>query len=158
MPTNAIKAAVQKLQESGLAALSEIRGSTAEEISKLEAHVGVRLPSAYRSFLRVMGEGAGGFLIGTDWTLPNLFSFKASAKRLLEENNIEASLLSTTMFVFAMHQGYQFLFFDCAGSADPPVFLFLDGEPGPRQVFGSFSDWLVRCVDDEIAIYRKLRR
>ena len=156
MPENLIKSAVAKLKESGLAAPGEIHGCTPEQISALEAQTGVRLPSAYRSFLRTMGERAGEFLVGTDWTFRNLVGLKTAAERLLKRNRVEATPLSASSFVFAMHQGYQFLYFDAAASADPPVFLFLDSESGPRKVFESFSEWLDRCVDDEIAIYKKL--
>lgn len=116
------------------------------------------MPSSYRSFLRLVGQGAGEFLVGTDWTFPCLAGLRASAERLLNENRVESNALSSTAFVFAMHQGYQFLYFDGALSVDPPVLLFLDGEAGPRQVSTSFSEWFLRCVDDEIAMYEKLRR
>jgi hypothetical protein len=53
-------------------------------------------------------------------------------------------------FVFAVHQGYTFLFFRCGGSDDPPVFLYEEGETRFRQVADSFSAWLVGCAQDEI--------
>ncbi len=56
-----------------------------------------------------------------------------------------------------MHQGYQFLYFDCDAGHDPPVYLFLEGEDAPRQVFDSFSQWLSQCVEDEIAAYAELK-
>jgi hypothetical protein len=144
------------LKESGLAAPGEIHGCTPEQISALEAQTGVKLPSTYRSFLRMMGEGAGEFLVGTDWTFRNLVGLKGTAERLLKRSRVEAAPLSVSTFVFAMHQGYQFLYFDAAASADPSVFLFLEGEAAPRHVFAKFSEWLNSCVDDEIAAYRKL--
>jgi hypothetical protein len=156
MPENAIKSAVAKLKESGLAAPAEIRGCTADQISALEVQTRVTLPSAYRSFLRMMGIGAGDFLVGTDWTFRNLVGLKAAAGRLLKRSRVEVAPLSASTFVFAMHQGYQFLYFDATASADPPVFLFLEGEAAPRQVFGRFSKWLNECVDDEIAAYHML--
>ena len=158
MPENAIKAAVAKLKESGLAAPAEIHGCTAKQISALEAQTGVRLPSDYRLFLCTMGEGAGQFLVGTDWTFRNLVGLKAAAERLLKKSRVEAAPLSASTFVFAMHQGYQFLFFDTTASSDPPVYLFLDSGPTPRQVSMTFSEWLMRSVDDEIAIHERLRR
>ena len=56
-----------------------------------------------------------------------------------------------------MHQGYQFLFFDCQSSAEPPVNLFLEGEKCAQQVFENVLQWFSQCVEDEIATYVELK-
>jgi hypothetical protein len=156
MPHNSIAEAIRKLRESSLASGLDTRGCTGEQIRALESELGFQLPSTYREFLLLAGNGAGRFLIGTDWTFTTLHNLGDAARRLLRECGVDVTILSPTAFVFAMHQGYQFLYFDAAGDDDPPVLLFLEGEPGPRQVFNTFADWLVRCVDDEIEAFRHL--
>lgn len=155
MPKNRIQIAVRRLSQSGLASPSELCGCTNEEIANLESQSSVNLPSTFRTFLSLMGKRAGEFLVGTDWTFSQLPELKERAQGLLEECGLKTAVLPATAFVFAMHQGYQFLFFDSVAGDDPPVFLFLEGEDGPQQVFSSFSQWLLQCVDDEIEAYRE---
>src|SRR5262249_17723678 len=44
-----------------------LRGCTDAEITRLEEHFRVRLPTAYREFLRRMGKGAGEFMESDHW-------------------------------------------------------------------------------------------
>lgn len=96
------------------------------------------------------GRGAGEFLIGTNWMYPDLKGLQKQARELLVDCKCTVPLTETA-FVFAMYQGYQFLFFDCADGDDPPVFRFVDSTPSFEEVFPTFSEWLSQCVDDEIA-------
>jgi hypothetical protein len=68
---------------------------------------------------------------------------------LLRQSKAKVAL-DESDFVFAVHQGYQFLFFK-SGMQDPAVFLFLEGEENFEKVAQRFSDWLIGCVSDEIA-------
>ena len=151
-----VEQAVQRIGSSGLAVVNTLEGCTNEESGQLEAEIGTTLPQAYKAFLSLCGKGAGKFLVGTDWTYPKLLEVKPAAIELLRSSRVAASLPPTS-FVFAMHQGYQFLYFDCDVGHDPPVYLFLEGEDSPRQVFGSFTQWLSQCVDDEIATWADLQ-
>jgi hypothetical protein len=58
-----------------------------------------------------MGHGAGKFLRGTDAFCGTLFALRQAAEELLEENGINYRL-PTNVFVFSMHQGYEFLYFE----------------------------------------------
>jgi hypothetical protein len=158
MAENALQIATRKLRQSGLASASDICACTDEQIADLESRMHLALPYTYRSFLSSMGEGAGKFLVGTDWTLPQLSGLRAKAEELLKECDLESTVLPATAFVFAMHQGYQFLFFDTVAGNDPPVFLFVEGEHEPQRVFNSFSEWLLQCVNEEIETYRELQK
>ena len=58
--------------------------------------------------------------------------------------------LKDTDFVFAVHQGYEFLFFGAQESDDPAVWRYAEGDAAPQEVFSQFSEWLNACVSDEI--------
>ena len=152
MPDNSIKRAIERLVDSGLVSRTELLGCTEEEITQIEKMAGVRLPAAYRYFLAELGGSAGRFLEGSDFTCSVLSGLRSDAERLLEECGAERRM-SPTEFVFAAHQGYQFLFFDCHKGNDPPVCLFVEGEEEAREVSRSFSGWLEGCVEDEIAAW-----
>ncbi len=132
-----------------------MHGCTSEEIRHLEVGLRLHLPKAYREFLSQCGKGAGKFLVGTDWTFAKLTGVQQDAVKLASSCGIDG-LLPLHAFVFAMHQGYQFLYFDCDQSDDPPVMLFLEGEGSPRQVSGSFTQWLSQCIVDEAAAHSRL--
>jgi hypothetical protein len=94
-----------------------------------------------------MGRSAGEFLVGTDFLFPDVLTLRGQAEGLLRECAAPL-VLDPADFVFAMHQGYQFLFFRCDGSDDPPVFHYQDGDSFTR-VADRFSAWLAYCVVDE---------
>ncbi|HUY93451.1 MAG TPA: SMI1/KNR4 family protein [Pirellulales bacterium] len=155
MTTSTIRVTFERLRSTGLAAADATRGCTKEEIAEIESTLRVRLPNAYREFLRLCGKQAGEFLLGTDWTFPTILALKESAAALLRECDVPREL-SPSAFVFAMHQGYQFLFFDCQSGQDPAVFRFIEGDQSARQVFDSFSNWFRQCAEDEIAAQAEL--
>ncbi len=144
---SAIQQAIERIVTSGLAAPREIGGCTEGELQELERLVGLPLPPVYGDFLRAMGHGAGGFLQGTDLWFADLGDINEAAVELVEE--AEDVSLPDSAFVFAMHQGYQFLFFVASGAADPEVFRFVE-EDGIATVATTFSAWLRRAIEDEI--------
>lgn len=155
MTTSSIRTTVELLRAAGLAAADTTRGCTAQEVAEVEATLRVRLPNAYREFLGLCGKQAGEFLSGTGWTFPAILALKESAATLLSECGTQQKL-SPSDFVFATHQGYQFLFFDCQSGQDPPVFRFVEGDQSAQQVFDSFSTWFLQCAEDEIAAHAEL--
>jgi hypothetical protein len=144
---------VERLTQSGLANEDSLHGCSEEEIRQLERIFQLSLPTAYQHFLRRMGRSAGEFLVGTDFLDDRLPELRGAAERLLERSATDFRL-SADHFVFAMHQGYQFLFFDSRASDDPPVFLYLEDEPAPEQVSDSFSSWLLSAMEDEVEGFR----
>ena len=86
-----------------------------------------------------------------------IVGLRGDAEHLLEETNASFRLTNAD-FVFAMHQGYQFLYFTTGQSDDPPVWHFAEGDTEPRRVFAHFSEWLSACVTDEIAAWQEISR
>lgn len=147
---DAVGAAVERIREVGLAAERPLQGLEETEIREVARRQGVaELPAVYVQFLSRLGRSAGDFLRGSDFLYPDLLPLKDYARQLLEED--EAGFgLGPQHFVFLMHQGYQFLYFDATESDDPPVYLYLEGEGEPSQVADSFSAWLETAVEEEI--------
>ena len=149
MEPDPIDDAAQRLIEGGLAVPETLVGCSEADLQQVEDVAGGPLPAMYRRFMQRMGRSAGDFMRGTDILFPHVLSLRRSADALLRDCG-GAFTLGATDFIFASHQGYQFLFFDRALGDNPPVHYFLEGEPGPRQVFLAFSDWLRQCIADEV--------
>jgi len=153
--TEAVDNAINKLVTSGIAATSELVGCSEAELVSLERDLGLRLPVPYRHFLARLGKAAGQFLVGTDFLFPQLRELKKGAEVLLRESGAPFQL-TEMHFVFAMHQGYQFLFFRADESPDPQVFHYEENDTEARCVAPSFTVWLDGCVTDEIAVAAEL--
>jgi hypothetical protein len=116
----------KKLIELKLAMPEEFLGCTQDEIIDLEWRLGISLPKAYQEFLLSMGHGAGKFLRGSDCFFKHLILLQEWAVELLEENHFPKSLPENA-FVFFMHQGYQFSFFNLSEGDDPPTYFYSEG-------------------------------
>jgi SMI1-KNR4 cell-wall len=93
-----------------------------DEINLLEEHFGIKLPNMYRQFLLSFGNGSTEYMVGTDYTLYWLRNMKIEANKMLLENNLTE--LSTDAFVFWMHQGYQFMYFETADNNQNPAIFY----------------------------------
>lgn len=121
-------------------------GCDDEEISKLEQFFEIKLPAAYIEFLSLMGKYSGPLNVGTDCFYEDLFELRELAEELLVENSIEYAL-SPYSFVFEMHQGYQFLFFESNQGDNPAVFSFSEGSDlGVHLVFDTYSEYWLKIV------------
>ena len=100
----------QQMVGGRFASADSIVGCTEDEIQALEKKYDIRLPSIYRAFLGRMGHRAGDFLVGTNWTHRDLSDLRSAGEELIGEA-ATAYRLPADAFVFAMHQGYSFLFF-----------------------------------------------
>jgi hypothetical protein len=138
----------------GLASLDSIIGCTEDEIDALEKQYDIQYPTMYRTFLARMGHAAGDFLVGTDWTYPVLNRLRSHGESLIAEAGT-AYRLPKEAFVFAMHQGYSFLFLHTM-FPDPPVWLYVEGDKKPKEVASSFSGWLRETVSEESQLKAEL--
>lgn len=112
------------------------------QITRLERHLGVRMPVAYRAYLLIAGQQAPPSLIGSDCHGDYLYQLREWAKELLVECGRPFEL-SAQAVVFFMHQGYQFLYFSADGEdEDPSVFYYFEGWSAPEQRYEKFSEWV----------------
>ena len=139
----------------GLARNENMVGCSEDEIDQLEAECHLNLPIAYREFLIACGHGGGKFQVGTDWTYPELLELQATGRFLMQQN-VPSVEFPLNAFVFSSHQGYQFLYFHCGVSEDPPVYYFLENETGPSKVVPTFTSWLQGCIQDDVDAYKEL--
>lgn len=120
---------------------------TEAEVRELEQKVGLTLPLAYKEFLLWMGHSAGGLLVGTDIFYEHL-PLQEAAIELLAENNVTEKLPDTA-FVFMMHQGYQFMFFDVSAGDDPPIHYYLESK-AENYIRWNYEDNLNKFLAIEI--------
>ena len=146
---------IKTMYSSELSKPDEVIGCSKDEISAIEAKFGLKLPASYRAFLERMGKCAGWLLEGSDFYYPDLLECRKAAEDLLKDD--PAFELKETDFVFLQHQGYQFLFFNAAGSEDPPVFRFVEGEKQALKVADNFSSWLATTVAQESKVNEKVK-
>jgi hypothetical protein len=119
------------------------RGCTKSEVAEIEEAFGSSLPAVYRSWLLSHGRVPPDKFIGSDCSYPALLKLNSWAQEILEENG-QPFHLTTHDFVFLMHQGYHFLYFNTAnGDADPVVLEYQDGWGAPSVVDRRLSGWLV---------------
>ena len=142
-----------ELKRSGYGWWWTIRGCTESEIRLIEEHLNLRLPKVYREFLKKMGRQAGKLFVGTDMFYNDLFDNREGFQELLEEDEFSFDL-KPSIFVFAGHQGYTYLFFDTEESLiDPPVYSYNEGELQIKRLYDSFSDFLSESLENLKKIY-----
>ena len=141
----------------GLAAPDDLKGCTREEIEVLQQKFDLTLPATYIEWLTIMGRGAGRFLRGSDAFFPALLELREGAEELLGENGGRFSLPQDA-FVFLMHQGYQFLYFQTLrNDPDPPVTHYLEGN-APSKSWTHLSDYFEQVLLDHIRISEELNK
>ena len=147
----------KKLINSKLAKPTEVKGCSIDEINFLESKIGLKLQEIYKKFLLKFGRGAGEFFLGTDIFFDTIPDLREMAEELLEEDEGHYNL-SSNAFVFSMHQGYQFMFFDLSNyKDDPTVFYYMEGMKRPKKKYDHFSDFLRESIHDYITMQGKKR-
>jgi hypothetical protein len=141
------------LREGGVISKNSLKGCSKSEIQNLEKFFGQPFPVIYKEFLGLIGKEAGNFLSGTDISYKYLKSLQKEAKELLEENRLDVGCL-TNAFVFAMHQGYEILFFYVTDGDDPPVYQYVEGNDRAIKAWDSFSDYLKNMANQYIIYYK----
>ena len=117
-------------------------GCSESEIKRLEEFYNVSLPRTYREFLRYRGHESGTVFLGTDVTYEHLFEIRGYAEELLDENPNTSFSLEPHHFVFALHQGYLFSFFDVRAGDDPPTYFMKELDREPTKEADTFSETL----------------
>jgi hypothetical protein len=131
----------------GVATEDSVRGCSVTEIDEVEGDVRLRLPLAYREFLAKMGRNAGNFYVGTDIFYPNLLGNTKAAHELVAEDKATI-ILPKDSIAFAMHQGYQFTFFQTDEGDDPPVYYYMEQSGGFVKKADQFTQFLADVAHD----------
>ena len=143
---------VQHLQDLGLVDTDRYpaRGCNQEQITEIENKFQITLPQIYKDYLAAIGQKSGDFLRGSDFWYPELLTLREDAEILLQEDNSPFKLPDKA-FVFGMHQGYQFFYFDTLAGDDPPVYHYMEGE-AVKKVNDHYSEFLIDMLSDEIEV------
>ncbi|MGW3512848.1 SMI1/KNR4 family protein [Streptomyces sp. NPDC000994] len=134
-----------------------LRGLSPQELQEIELDQAAPLGEAYRTFLELIGGGAGRFMQGSNVFHPDVLGLGEAATELLEENDVEFTLTPSDRVIF-MHQGYIFDFLRGTGP-DPEVWSFNEGDPpsvGPSCVAATFTDWLRLRAEQETEAWARL--
>ena len=125
---------------------------TEKEIINLEISHGVKLPEEYKKFLRVMGHGAGSFLISDHW-----YAFMESFDDFLgkhffecedeDDDNEEPMKKPEKFFVFASRMGDYNLGFFADGLNEDPEIYEIDDDGTIKKCYDSFWGFIQEMVE-----------
>jgi hypothetical protein len=124
---------------------SQFMPCTEKEITNLEISQGVKLPEEYKKFLRVMGHGAGSFLIGDHWS-----AFMESFDDYLGKQFFECYKSikhPENFFVFASRMGDNNLGFFADGLNDDPEIYEIDDDGNIEKYYDSFWGFIQEMVE-----------
>lgn len=149
-PLARIQAIAATVTDGTTARREDLRPLTVKVIREVEDDQPASLSEAYRSFLSVMGGGAGRLFRGSDVYHPDVMGLWQAAQELLAENGSPFEL-ATSDRVFFMHQGYQFWFLR-GSDPDPEVWAYNEGSNGdvPLREEACFTDWLRDVAQGEM--------
>ena len=148
MGSEDIEGFIKRLCGTHVASEADLRPCSEEDFAILR-DVHIDLPLSYRHLMLTMGRGAGTFKQGTDFFFPDNMNLNADAAILLEEN-AEPFRLPEDVFVFSMHQGYEFNYFSLKQGDDPPVYQYIEGSGVPKMMWRSFTRFLENSLDSQI--------
>lgn len=137
---------VDALSVRGVAGPSSVQGCTESQIAEIASDR--TLPLRYREFLATMGRGAGKFFVGTDIFYPSIIGLTQDARELVSEDSSDMQFPADAI-AFAMHQGYEVLFFRTTEGDDPPIYYYREGSGQFQRKYGSFTEYLNSAANDE---------
>ena len=114
----------------------DVVGCQSDEITAVEKKFGVSLPNDYKQFLMCMGHRAPDFFVGSDFEYNKLPDLQEGAAELLQECG--QAPLAEGAFVFIMHQGYQFYFFDKGR-----IYYYMEDEDKFEERFSTFEEFFI---------------
>ncbi|MCE6995050.1 SMI1/KNR4 family protein [Saccharothrix sp. S26] len=148
-PTVDVEEFATALVEMKLAYPHQLRGCGEDDVAQVvESANGFPLPEHYLAFLRRLGREAGRLLLGTTFFYPDVLRVPAATAEFIAD--AAPDLRTEGRFFFAMHQGYQFYFFD----RDHPgeVFLYTEGDEEPVVVGATLIEYLWREAEGASAV------
>ncbi len=144
---------VEQLVADGVASDSELRGCSEAELEALESEYSVRLPRAYRHFLRRLGHTSGKLFthdhlaVSITHVMKLTRELREMALELVEDGDNEygvelARVLPERSLVILGRLGEQFHAIDCAAEEDAAVFHFDDCDFKVTPVSSSILEWM----------------
>ncbi len=121
-----------------------IVGLSEAEVDEVAADQGVSLPAAYRAFLSVAGRECGDLWEGSDAFYPAVLGLRNAAVEILAGDEQGVELVPTDV-VFAMHEGYEFLFMS-GGGPDPAVLRYTEGSGATVALAPRFTQFVSDLV------------
>mgnify|MGYP001792536543 CR=1 FL=1 len=103
-----------------------------DKLNELEKRLNISLPLIYKEFYLECEKSIPRKMIGTD-LYNNKNELKEWASELLEEDNA-VNFLTEKDFVFMMHQGYMFWYFNANGTENPNVFFYREMSLKPDKI------------------------
>jgi hypothetical protein len=150
-PTADVEEFASALVGMKLADPHQVRGCDEDEVAQVvESANGFPLPEHYLAFLRRLGREAGRLLSGTTFFYPGVLRVPAALEEFIAD--VEPDLRTEGRFFFAMHQGYQFYFFDRDSPGE--VFLYTEGDEEPVAVGETLIAYLWREAEGARAVSR----
>ncbi|GAA4106180.1 hypothetical protein GCM10022393_00480 [Aquimarina addita] len=149
----------------------DFRGCNDEQIVALESLLNVKIPEAYKEFLRWFGLKGGQIMRGSDFYYRYLIgeayedyieegiynedvSLKKFAIELLDEYGFDGEKLLEDAIVIMSHQGTAYQYIKLDGSENPKVYMFAEQgdwlKNGPMVWAESFSDYMVNMLKQNI--------
>jgi hypothetical protein len=122
-------------------------GAYEEEISDLVSEF-PDLPENYIKFLANCGHGVE-FYRGDDYHVKEVKELLSDANFLLYTENDFQSVMPETAFVFWMHGGYQFAFFELEKGDNSPIYFYNEGEDFAcfRKVAENFTEFIIKSFN-----------
>lgn len=147
---DALEALLRRLLAIGLFQEHELQPCTDNEIARLERDHGVVLPLSYKKFLRMMGRGAGKFLVSDRWQafMPDVL--EELGTRYVERDDTDltpSAPLPEHLFIFAVRDGCYAVGFIANGSSEEPEIYHLDEEGRLTKIGDTFWEWLQAIVE-----------
>jgi len=153
------------LIEYKIATFEEIIGCNQEEINKLEKSTFLELPQIYKEFLLACGHKAGKLFKGSNVFYKDLFDLTEDGRDILSSDNSPFKL-PRKAFVFSIHQGYEFWYFNSDSNPDPSVYFYSESfkintkndELKPIKYFDSYSKFLIFSLESSRRMQEELKR
>lgn len=134
----------------------QVIGCTAEEVAAIERERGLRLPRSYREFLETCGKKADRFCVSEQIFYPDLLKFPQWTLDILLEDGC-AWRPAPSHFIFWMHDGIEFAYFDCASVDEPPIYQWWEGRSEPTVAWQTFGDFLADMMGKDDVRYSMFR-
>ncbi|SIQ92629.1 SMI1-KNR4 cell-wall [Pontibacter lucknowensis] len=124
-------------------------GSTIESIEKEQNKRGIRLPKAYKDFLRVCGEGAAQLFCGDVIELRHLDYINDSGRETYEA--AFGQKCPSNIFFILEHHGYSYCYFKLNDGDNPDLYLLVYGDEVTNELFGKID----HLLDYKIGLLKK---